>query len=116
MAVAMSDGQEAVLIIGAIATPVITLAGMVISFLRDRAATLQRNRLEQDVKIVRANTNSNLGESLRIAMISAHLLASQKSPPVPEHLKLAEEAARKYAAHMKQMEDAAQVGASGPKT
>lgn len=43
-------------------------------------------------------TNGNLGEQLKIGMISAQTLANVK--PNPEHVKLAEAATAKYKAHL----------------
>jgi hypothetical protein len=97
----MEDGQVWVLIIGAITTPILTAIGLVIAHLNNKATVQQRNRVENEVKIVKHNTNAALGESFRVAMISAHLLAAQQ--PTDEYKKLAKEAEDKYLHHEKQM-------------
>lgn len=112
-AMTLGEGQAWVLIIGAITAPMLTFIGLVINYLQNRATVVQRNRVEHEVKIVRANTNAALGESLRVAMISAHLLANQSKKA--EHVKLAAEAEAKYTNHQRQMAEAAAVESEGPK-
>jgi len=97
----IGEGQAWVLIIGAIATPALTAIGLWVAYLNNKATVTQRNRVENEVKIVKHYTNAALGESLRVAMISAHLLASQQ--PTVEYKKLAREAEEKYLRHEKQM-------------
>lgn len=105
----IGEGHVWVLIIGAIATPVLAIAGLVITYLNNRATVVQRDRVEHEVKIIKTNTNSSLGEELRTGMISSHLLANQTK--LPEHVKLAAEAEAKYTNHQRQMADSAKVEA-----
>lgn len=109
----IGEGHVWVLIIGAIATPVLALAGLVIAYLNNRATVVQRNRVEHEVKIVRTNTNAALGEQFRVAMIAAHLLANNTK--LPEHIALAAEAESKYTNHQRQMAESAEVEAGRPK-
>lgn len=110
---AMSEGQAWVLIITSIFAGITGLLTIIFQQLNRSKDIIQRDRVEakvdqtrNEVRVVKKNTDGTLGESLRIGMISAHLLASQKTPPVPEHAKLAEEAAAKYAEHQRQMKEA----------
>lgn len=110
---AIGDGQAMVLVIGAISAPLLALAGMILQHLNNRVANAQRTRVEKELQIVKHHTNARLGESLRVAMLSAHLVASQD--PTPENKRLALEAEEQYLTHKTQMADSAEVQQSQPK-
>src|SRR5688500_18636518 len=97
IALSATDGQVWVLIISTVFGGIVSVLTLVFQQVNNKKTVEQRDRVEKEVKIVRINTNAALGESLRVAMISAHLLASQQ--PTPEYKKLAKEAEEKYLRH-----------------
>lgn len=100
-----------VLIIGALLGPIVAMYGLYVEQTNYAHTVVQRNRVEQEVEIIKKQTNHALGEQKRIAWISANLLATQTK--TPEHVAAAIEAERIYLEHVEQMKQADKVKVDG---
>lgn len=100
----MESAKAWVLVIGAVTSPLVIITMGIIQL-------RQGKRMEHKVDRTVANTNHALGESLRIGMISAQLLARDGNPL---HVQMAQRAELDYQNHQRQMNDAEKLPFTSP--